>query len=155
MYNLKLKLRVAQNTCYKHTTKEMLSKEIRIGNLLSYNNSLDSIGEVTEIRKSLIIGSDKVRFGYRTDKLHKFNDCKPIRLSDFWLKRFGFKESEFEKNTFELNHANGWIKIDTDCKEIYFYDEESKLLYDYDLPNFVHELQNTVYFFERIDLTTK
>lgn len=135
----------------------MNSKELRIGNYIHHNPDnapyLGTYLTVYELQENQI-NTFYYHVGQRQNVRQK-KDYAPIPLCIEWFKLLGFLQSEFDNKVFEYSHSNGTIHVDLDHKEIYFFDEESKMMQDIEIPNFVHELQNIVYYFEKVELTAK
>lgn len=124
----------------------MKVNELRIGNLVSFNGSNNSIGQVTAIKKALITGLETVRIGFREDKLHKLSDIKPIPITEERLLKFGFKRFPWG-----LVKGNLLFKDDLKCSNLILqvgngFNSEIK---------YVHQLQNLYFALTGEELTIK
>jgi hypothetical protein len=104
----------------------MKAKELRLGNLV--NSVLTNETQIIDLLSLRVIDEGN------------FQKFEPISLNEEWLIKFGFKKRNdrlFTLNYFEIHMVNGL-----------FYFESYKLI-----PlNFIHQLQNTYFISEGIEL---
>lgn len=80
------------------------ANQLRINNLVYYNNQHNEIGLVTEIKTSLIPKIDYVGINNRIDVYYQTKHINPIPLTEEWLLKFGFTRHH-------ANYSNGVIYI--------------------------------------------
>lgn len=146
--NLKLKRRVAQNPCYKHTTKEMKASKLRIGNYIY--GPLDELCKVEQLGSTL----NNNLVGYReveNIKSYGQNGQKPIPITKDWLLKFDFNCDE-ECNEYRITTSYCEFTIGKTELEAWF-------CYEIKMDGFccfkyVHELQNLYFALTQTELTT-
>lgn len=67
------------------------TNELRINNLVYYNNQHNEIGLITEIKTSLNPKIDYVGINNRIDVYYQTKHINPIPLTEKWLLKFDFK----------------------------------------------------------------
>lgn len=121
------------------------ANELRINNLVYYNNQHNEIGLITEIKTSLIPKIDYVGINNRIDVYYQTKHINPIPLTEEWLLKFGF-DNKYNKYKFTiipkgiLNYENG---------RTYF---NSWTILEKQ-PDYVHELQNLYFALTGEELT--
>lgn len=121
------------------------ANQLRINNLVYYNNQHNEIGLVTEIKTSLIPKIDYVGINNRIDVYYQTKHINPIPLTEEWLLKFGF-DNKYNKDKFTiipkgiLNYKNG---------RTYF---NSWTILEKQ-PDYVHELQNLYFALTGEELT--
>lgn len=121
------------------------ANQLRINNLVYYNNQHNEIGLVTEIKTSLIPKIDYVGINNRIDVYYQTKHINPIPLTEEWLLKFGF-DNKYNKDKFTiipkgiLNYENG---------RTYF---NSWTILEKQ-PDYVHELQNLYFALTGEELT--
>ena len=117
----------------------MKANELRIGNLVLFNNSIKPI-----------TSNNLCDIEFYTDS--KIPYCKPIPLTEEWLLKFGFEKKEYEKSqyreyeyileNFKYFRDRFWI---VRCEECGRYADIK----------YVHELQNIYFALTKYELTMK
>lgn len=137
---------VAQNPCYKHTTKEMDMKELRIGNYIK------SIGIIYKLISVDIKGNLKGIDDVTTFNLDGY--YTPIPLTEEWLLKFGFERLSYEKNypLYINKNKDGYshsffVSIHSDFSRVSIVNQSLRTL------KYVHELQNLYFALTQTELT--
>lgn len=83
-------------------------KELRIGNLIHFNGSREEVGVVTGIVESVFDSPATIYLNYRIDITTSTDKTNPIPLTEEWLLRFGFKNTDtgFEIKAWRENDFN-------------------------------------------------
>lgn len=79
--------------------------ELKIGNLVYFNNNHKEIGIVTGI-VTYISGHTNINLNHRRDISYSYNELNPIELTEEWITKFGFQF--VEKAVY--NTYNGYVK---------------------------------------------
>lgn len=116
----------------------MKAQELRIGNLVKYDNRIFEIDSIAKVFPTL--NTDEFGIG-----VVDYNNIEPILLTEEWLFRFGFdKTYELRKNIYCLKEYKAIIyfyknsRIDLKIGGYEFKDKDRKQKrYEY-----VHQLQN-------------
>ena len=77
-----------------------MATDYRIGNIIQYNNEIESTGTITSLIADFVAGLDYCQIDYRTNEKHWLINVKPIQLTEQWLEKLGFsviKESSAGK----------------------------------------------------------
>lgn len=137
--------RVAQNPCYKHTTKEMKANELRIGNLIC--PYLKNEGEIAKVL--IINGQEEAKY----DNLYleceesfewtEFDKCSGVIITEEILLKFGFENGIDEMTFCDNLFCIYWRKFENHFEingEKYFINE-------------VHKFQNLYFALTQTELT--
>lgn len=123
--------------------------ELRINNLVYYNNKHNEIGIITEIKTSLIPKIDYVGINNRIDIYYQTKHINPIPLTEEWLLNLGFKLKGFYRLQVTSFLELCWKPHDKTLNlqtEKNGFTEDSKVKY-------VHELQNLYFALTGTELT--
>ena len=108
--------------------------DLRIGNLLHYNNKLKSVGKVTLLVADMIDDLSYCQFNHRKDKKHWLFNLEPILLNEEWLIKLGFTKNEFDSH---YERGEFYVEIwENDC--VFRWNDFNV---DINL-KYVHKLQN-------------
>lgn len=123
------------------------AKDLRLGNLVEYRitDKLDERKEWWEVSE---IDADDIHWLSNVDS--KDEDFRPIKLTDEWLNKLGFFIVEtngkfeatlpnFRYNIYWTKHTDGFLFCDGETALINF--------------NYLHELQNLVFYVGQRELT--
>lgn len=122
----------------------MEAKNFRIGNLVNYAGYFSRIIQISEDKMSLLDIKD---CGVCNDV--KFEEIKPIGLTEDWVKKLGFNDSDYREGYtgIDSTSTNGMTTDFVITKPKFM--GEWQTYYAFDLPshrfstiNYVHELQN-------------
>ena len=119
--------------------------ELRINNLVYYNNKHNEIGIITEIKTSLIPKIDYVGINNRIDIYYQTKHINPIPLTEDWLLKFGF-DNKHNKDKFTIITKG---KLNYEKGRTYF---NSWTILEKQ-PDYVHELQNLYFALTGTELT--
>lgn len=120
--------------------------EVRIGNLVNYNEKPNRILKISRTHFNLI-NDEKRKFVY-------LKDAEGIELTSEWLENMGFEETIPENHTFTVYRysewlSGGWLDIHLDKGKGAFLN--GVLIAEC---NYVHQLQNLFYALEGKELNT-
>ena len=121
------------------------ANQLRINNLVYYNNQHNEIGLVTEIKTSLIPKIDYVGINNRIDIYYQTKHINPIPLTEEWLLKFGF-DNKHNKDKFTIILKG---KLNYEKGRTYF---NSWTILEKQ-PDYVHELQNLYFALTGEELT--
>lgn len=120
----------------------MEAKNLRIGNLVKYENRAFKIHSLSE--ELVLLDTDEFGIG-----VVDWNNLKPIELTEEWLKKLGFDDSNYKAGYVGIDSksSNGMITDFVITKPKHMGEWQN--YYAFDLPshrfstiNYVHELQN-------------
>lgn len=109
----------------------MKPEELRIGNLISYNNNSFKVFDI-----AWLDDLDADKSGYLVNGIW-LEECRPITLTEYWLVRFAKPESKLNLS-FMLGDFKLWV--DKTKNESYFVWRKQHIKIKY-----VHQLQNLYY----------
>ena len=108
--------------------------DLRIGNLLYYNNNNKSVGKISLLVADIFDGLDYCQFDYRRNKKHWLINTLPIPLNEEWLIKLGFTKNEFDSH---YERGEFYVEIwENDC--VFRWNDFNV---DINL-KYVHKLQN-------------
>lgn len=119
----------------------MKSQELRIGNLVNYEQTIHIITGIAKNHTSSVwVGDLTLKY------IHKNEWIKPIKINEWWLLMLGLIKQEGWQN----NYSNGLITLELNYSKTRWYDVKNNIPLDY-----VHELQNLYYCLTGNELDTK
>jgi len=113
----------------------MKKAELRIGNIIAYNNN------GFPVRVNAL---DTKNCYYNSSCKSSYDSMNGIKLTEEWLLKFGFelmKQSEYTLNTYELNGIKLWNKK-MDFSELIFEFSNQNIKYMHQLQNLYFALTN-------------
>ena len=122
-----------------------MATDYRIGNIIQYNNEIESIGTITSLIADFVAGLYYCQIDYRNNKKHRLINVKPIEITEEWLEKLGFvRDEETSYRWFILDRTIAY-DLDDNCIRISDSWEFGKRKY-------VHELQNLYYCLTQTEL---
>ena len=132
------------------------ASDLRVGNYVYFNKNHNELGEITEIKKGLVIGFDTVRIGYWQDKKHRISNLKAVPLKEEMLIKLGFKWSIAHQGFFKkdfyyvIDFYENYPKVEG---SIAFLNKNHRNGEKLSSVRYVHELQNLYFALTGSELT--
>lgn len=111
--------------------------DLRIGNLIHYNNNHKEIGKISLLVSDIVDALSYCQINYRRDKKHWLINLQPVKLTEDWLTAFGFIKLG-ELDFFYILESEMNLKISCDLKMVAWYNLQ---LHNVKI-KYVHQLQN-------------
>lgn len=135
--------------------REIKANELRVNNLVYYNNEHKEIGTVSGI-KTDCLGNGNVYLNERIDITYPIEHIKPIPITEEWLLKSRFYKEEREKGVFIHEDLDVTLKKHGNKYAFVIWSEECPSLTQYIMHcEYVHTLQNNVKSFTKSELTLK
>lgn len=111
-----------------------MATDYRIGNIIQYNNEIESTGTITALIADFVAGLDYCQIDYRTNKKHWLINIKPIEITEEWLMKIGYEK--MPSGTYLQPNSGNFIWFEKGlkcCIAGEYYPENIK---------YIHQLQN-------------
>ena len=123
----------------------MNAKELRIGNLVDLYGQVETIYAIRNSGVDFYRGKTKKSVIMQS---YVWEAIKPIQLTEEWLNKLGLKKIEeycYELDNIHINTKRELIWIFTKCKREL----------EFNIPDYIHELQNLYFALTNEELTLK